>query len=474
VTVGAEARYVAADVASADGLAATLRSATGGWGPVTAFVHGAGALADRLVEDKTEADFEAVFGPKVDGLRNLIDVLDTTALRRLVLFASLAGVTGNPGQADYAMANAVLDAYAHELARRLPQCQVVAFDWGPWDGGMVTPAVRERFAERGIAPIALDAGARMLADELTRPPGPPVQVLAGNAPELAGTCEASLRVRVRVTEPALAMLEDHRVAGRAVVPAAWAGAWLAGVAQRLRPELRLAAVEDFQVLKGIAPDRGPLDFEVEVQELTREPDRSVLEAWIRSPDPAGGVERPRFRGRVVLGALPPVPPRVPPPDPEAALEGAEELYLNGPIAYGPGFATVRRVLALDERRVVTECVLPDPPAVPPGPTSEPYVGDLADVATHGILIWLERFRDAACLPASTAVITFYRPPPRGDVIFVTLEVGTVDDTAVTFGYTAHDRDGLAYLRGEGLRMTLLAHPAVQRGDREDEASPTPG
>jgi hypothetical protein len=50
----------------------------------------------------------------------------------------------------------------------------------------------------------------------------------------------------------------------------------------------------------------------------------------------------------------------------------------------------------------------------------------------------------------------------------------VDDTAVTFGYTAHDRDGLAYLRGEGLRMTLLAHPAVQRGDREDEASPTPG
>ena len=38
-------------------------------GNVTGIIHAAGILADRLIEDKTVAQFDAVYSTKVDGLK---------------------------------------------------------------------------------------------------------------------------------------------------------------------------------------------------------------------------------------------------------------------------------------------------------------------------------------------------------------------------------------------------------------------
>ena len=82
---------------------------------------------------------------KVHGLRAMLSAVDEASLSHLALFSSTSGFYGNVGQSDYAAANEVLNKFAHAFERRFPACRAVVFDWGPWDGGMVTPFLKSLF-----------------------------------------------------------------------------------------------------------------------------------------------------------------------------------------------------------------------------------------------------------------------------------------------------------------------------------------
>jgi len=75
-------------------------------------IHAAGVLRDGFILQKNLQDVAAVLAPKVLGLVNLDTATKTLALDFFVVFSSLASVLGNIGQADYAAANAFMDAYA--------------------------------------------------------------------------------------------------------------------------------------------------------------------------------------------------------------------------------------------------------------------------------------------------------------------------------------------------------------------------
>ena len=141
-------------------------------------MHGAGVLADRLIADQTDDQFLRVFRTKVSGLQALLSATRGDALSRICLFSSVAARYGNAGQAAYVAANEVLNKVARaEAARRGAACHVMSLNWGPWDGGMVTPALRSDFERRGIPLIALSAGtsafvAEMLGSELGEGAGP--------------------------------------------------------------------------------------------------------------------------------------------------------------------------------------------------------------------------------------------------------------------------------------------------------------
>ncbi|WP_263252632.1 SDR family NAD(P)-dependent oxidoreductase [Saccharopolyspora rosea] len=174
---GARVDYLAVDVADADAVAAALSEHRD---RITGVVHGAGALSDRLVADKTAADVDAVFAPKLAGLRSILDAVDRDRLRHVLLFSSVAGFFGNRGQADYAMANESLNRLACTLARQLPDAAVASINWGPWAGGMVTPELQRMFRERGVEPIPLDAGVRTVVDHFAADrPVPVVSVVSG-------------------------------------------------------------------------------------------------------------------------------------------------------------------------------------------------------------------------------------------------------------------------------------------------------
>ena len=110
-------------------------------GRIDGVIHAAGVIRDGLLRNKSAADLHAVLAPKVAGLMNLDAAIGGEPLDFMVLFSSLAGALGNPGQGDYAAANAFLDGFASHRNRLIAQgqrCgQTLSMDWPYWrDGGM--------------------------------------------------------------------------------------------------------------------------------------------------------------------------------------------------------------------------------------------------------------------------------------------------------------------------------------------------
>src|SRR5262249_42488359 len=143
---GVRATYRSVDVRDTAKLASVLDETRQSIGPIRGIIHGAGVLRDRRIEDKKDDDLDQVLDTKVAGLRALLDATRTDALRVLLLFASATGRFGRRGQSDYAVANQALVSIAQVEAARRPDCRVAALDWGPWDGGMVTAALKNEFA----------------------------------------------------------------------------------------------------------------------------------------------------------------------------------------------------------------------------------------------------------------------------------------------------------------------------------------
>jgi acyl transferase domain-containing protein len=253
---GAQARYESVAVDDAAALAATLDRVRQDWGPIAGVVHAAGVLADRRIADKTLAQFDLVFGTKVGGLHALLAATASDPLKLLCVFSSVSARCGNTGQGDYAMANEVLAKVVAAEARRRPGLRAKSLGWGPWEGGMVTPALKARFAELGVPMIPLDAGARMFADEMRDARAADIELVLGGEPRGEALLMDGVDARVQsvelvVSRASHAFLEGHAVKGTPVVPVVLVAEWMARAARSFRPGLALASLHEIKVLKGI-------------------------------------------------------------------------------------------------------------------------------------------------------------------------------------------------------------------------------
>jgi len=161
---GAEVTVAACDIADRADLARLL-AAIPERHPLTAVIHVAGVLADGTIGTLTDDQVDTVLRPKVDAAWHLHELTKDDDLAAFVVFSSVAGVLGNPGQANYAAANAFLDAL--DQHRRLRRQPATSLAWGLWatGGGMtgqITAAEQTRMARTGLLSLTPDEGLHLL------------------------------------------------------------------------------------------------------------------------------------------------------------------------------------------------------------------------------------------------------------------------------------------------------------------------
>lgn len=456
---GGQAEYLSVDITDKAALREALAAATARLGVISGILHGAGNLADKLIENKTAADFELVYTAKVTGLQNLLECVPPNQLKQLVLFSSVAGFYGNAGQTDYALANEILNKTAHLFRQQHPDCRVLALDWGPWDGGMVTPALKEFFASRQIEVIPVEAGTRKLVKELAGPPEV-VQVVIGSPlrswPEKLGSELKTHHLRRQLRLEANPFLRDHQIGGQPVLPAICVVGWVANACEQLYPGYTFYSSEANKVLKGIVFDSTLRDeYTLELKETAKGDGEIAFEALIWSKNEKGR-DQYHYSARPTLRRTAPLPEYYRDFDLASRQEIAGELlYREGTLFHGPAFQGVKRVLNLSTQRVTLECYL--------AALSESTLGQFpvqnfnpvaVDVQLQCLLIWARHFYQAASLPLKIQHVEQFRPLPFGLTYYASMEVRTSSETGLVADVVAHDAQGQVYTRVKGAEVTI--------------------
>lgn len=143
------ASFITADLADpaavADLVAAAERVA-----PLGGVIHAAGAIDDGVLQQLTADRIAQVMTGKARGAVNLDLATRGRQLDFFILFSSVSSVLGSPGQANYAAANALLDALA--ASRRQRGDRAASINWGPWAGPGMAAGRGENMRARGLTP----------------------------------------------------------------------------------------------------------------------------------------------------------------------------------------------------------------------------------------------------------------------------------------------------------------------------------
>ena len=165
--LGAVATVVAADIADVQKAQSIIESFDEGR-PLRGVIHAAGLLNDGILTSLTPERCAALCRPKVDGAWHLHQLTKGLDLDAFVLFSSISGTVGTPGQGSYAAANTFLDALAQlRHTEGLPGTSVA---WGLWEGGgmgsRLQGATRARYDQLGMHALKVEEGLELLGQAI--------------------------------------------------------------------------------------------------------------------------------------------------------------------------------------------------------------------------------------------------------------------------------------------------------------------
>ena len=143
------------------------------FGRLDGIIHSAGVIRDNYILKKTKEELMEVLAPKVAGLINLDTASENLNMDFMILFSSTAGSLGNPGQVDYATANAFMDAYAEYRNSLVKSGQrhgkTLSINWPLWqEGGMRVDETVEKMMSQntGVVAMRTSTGIQALYDAI--------------------------------------------------------------------------------------------------------------------------------------------------------------------------------------------------------------------------------------------------------------------------------------------------------------------
>ncbi|MEV6560741.1 SDR family NAD(P)-dependent oxidoreductase [Nocardia sp. NPDC051756] len=429
------AEYLAVDATDET----AVRTALEPWrDTITGVVHGAGVLADSMITDKTAESIGRVLEPKIAGLATVLAALGE--LRHLVLFTSVAGLFGNAGQADYAAANEALSRFAVSWRRQHPGCHVTAIDWGAWDGGMVTPALRGHFLARGIALLDPEVGAAAFTEQFTADHRADTVVLIGPANGLSGdagvepSAVSARRVLTGLTDEPI--IQAHRIGEHVVLPATFGLGAMINLAERSLAGT-VVGVRDFEVLKGIVFDHPIDEVELELVPGASADGRTLVEASIR------GGNILHFRATLLLGSEAEDAPTKPIPS-GSASDG--NIYRDAIQFHAPALQGLRLVRAASDDAIVFECSLPATRVANGAYAGRLHDPVLADLILQGPPVLGYRLLGGACLPLGVGRADYYRPLPTDETFLLVVDNPRTGRVDARIDATATTTDGTVLQR----------------------------
>jgi len=160
--LGGEIHVVRADVTSAAAMSRAKSDAESRFGAIDGIIHAAGSMPGSIVQRMSEESAWEVMKAKVQGARVLTEVFGDRPRDFILFFSSLRALAGGAGNADYAAANAYLDAVALDAWTR-GRTDIKSVNWDGWAGvGMSLKAKKAPGQEADPAPLSVEQGLRAL------------------------------------------------------------------------------------------------------------------------------------------------------------------------------------------------------------------------------------------------------------------------------------------------------------------------
>ncbi|MEE8551935.1 MAG: SDR family NAD(P)-dependent oxidoreductase, partial [Desulfobacterales bacterium] len=489
---GSTVLYYPVDILDFHQVKSILDDVRSSHGPVKGIIHGAGTLEDRLIIDKTMEQFEKVFDTKVKGLNVLLEATKLDTLKYLVIFSSVTARIGNNGQVDYAMANEVLNKIAQQESIRQPDCKVISINWGPWDGGMVCSALKQKFEKSGVDLIPLDAGAMCMIYEMMGDKSLPVEVVIG-ANIIADqdkdkvktvSCkqeqpivikkkeQLSLTLQREIDVDRYPILGAHILDGKPVVPFALIAEWLGHGALHENPGLFLHGLDDMRIFHGIKLDhekvlirllagkarkKGSI-FEVNVEirngikndvEVIHSRATAILKEKLEQP--------PSFNISKHIGS-------------NSYSRSIDEIYDNI-LFHGLELRGIKEIIGYSSRGMAARISsAPSPAKWMKDPLRSKWISDplILDSAFQMAIIWCFEEMSLVSLPSYSASYRQYRNNFPSDGVKAVLEVNEVTNRKMKGDFTFLDADDVVVAQLTGYEAVM--DPSLSKAFKSQNAA----
>ena len=245
-----DVKYISADTSVEKSILEIIDKARS-FGKIVGLIHGAGVLADKKIENKTNADFSRVLKTKANSAIFALKYLDD--LKLLAFFSSSTARFGRIGQIDYSVGNEILNKIADFYKVTHKNTVVKSFNWGPWDGGMVDEGLKKLFASEGIGVIPLKEGGKFFAREIASKNNEVEIVVLVELDKEEENDSDSFKtvVEKNISVVEFPILKNHIINGKVVFPVALASELMVEATLSAYPGYFLRGFDEFKVNSGI-------------------------------------------------------------------------------------------------------------------------------------------------------------------------------------------------------------------------------